>query len=100
MSSTPPQFDHAAAQALIAELHDGIQVLRSNMGARSAKSSGLRDHWKGAYADGYFETDEPQFKAQAQQSIARMQAMIRQIGAAAEQAAADQHAYELGHPAP
>lgn len=99
MSSTAPHFDHAAAQALIAELQDGIQVLRSKMGDRSAKSSGLRDHWKGGYADAYFQTDEPQFKSQTRRTIAQMQAMIRQVGAAAEQAAADQHAYELGHPA-
>lgn len=73
MGPTPPQFDQAAAQALVAELRDGIQVLRRNMNDRAANARSLRDSWKGHYADTYFGTDQPQIKTQAQDAISHMQ---------------------------
>lgn len=85
---------------MIAELQDGIQVLRSKVADRIAKSRGLRDHWKGGYADSYFETQQPQLKIQAHDSISQMQAIIKQIQSAAEQAAADQRGYQASQAAP
>lgn len=70
------------------------------MADRIAKSNGLRDHWKGGYADSYFETQQPELKARAQDSVSQMQAIIKQIQGAADQAAADQQGYLASHLVP
>lgn len=85
----PPQFDQQAAQDLISALNSAIHGIRSRMTNRATKVNSLQEHWRGGYADQFFEADEPGFRSNAADLISQIQAMIKHVSAASDQASSD-----------
>lgn len=96
----PPQFDHQKAQALIDKLNDAIRLLQSQTGDRSTKAQTMRKSWKGGYADQFFNREMPAMRNQAAGLVAQMQALVTQVGGAADAASQASAQWQRSQPRP
>lgn len=74
-----PSFDTAKARALIDTLHGAIRMLTNQTMNRNTKAEAMRKHWKGAYANQFFETEMPRMRYDAASLTAQMGALITQL---------------------
>lgn len=82
--SGEPLFDSAKAQALITKLNDAIRMLTNQTTNRNVKAQAMEKHWKGAYADQFFETEMPRMRYDAALLTSQMGALVTQLSTAIE----------------
>lgn len=100
MSDTPPSFDSAKAQALIDQLNDAIHLLTTQTTNRTTRAQAMQEHWKGGYANRFFENEMPRLRGDAAFLTARMGALISQLNSASEAATQASAQYRRAHEPP
>jgi uncharacterized protein YukE len=92
MADGPPfphsvAFDHGRASKLVGELSATIVKLRQQAGDRHANGARMLQNWKGPYAR-EFEGELTRMERQAGDLIGAMQAMVKTVSAASQEATA------------
>lgn len=100
MSADPPQFNQQQAETVANLLQHAITNLRHQRSDRSENARQLRKDWKGAYADRFFNSEEPAIERRAEALIRELQHLLKQLSNASEQAQKDVSSWEASQPVP
>ena len=76
------EFDYKAAQAVIDQAKTLIKLTHNQTDARVKKAKAMQAHWKGNYADKFFQDELPRMRSGAAGFVTELNNLVKQMDTA------------------